>query len=163
MAPHLPAVEEAERLTAIESTATDGLEKVQGARDLLQQLPASRWAIVSSGAQAVATLRLAQTHLPKPAVLICAEDVRHGKPDPEGYLAAAHRLGVAPSACVVIEDAPAGLEAARAAGMRCIAVATTHDAAALELATYTVPTLACLSLGAIRDDKTLEIRLAPAP
>jgi mannitol-1-/sugar-/sorbitol-6-phosphatase len=52
-----------------------------------------------------------------PQVLICADEIRLGKPDPEGYLAAAHRLGVAPADCVVVEDAPAGLDAARAAGM----------------------------------------------
>jgi sugar-phosphatase len=56
-----------------------------------------------------------------------AEDVEHGKPSPEGYLLAAERLDVAPTGCVVIEDAPAGLEAARAAGMRALGLASTHS------------------------------------
>jgi sugar-phosphatase len=62
---------------------------------------------------------------------VCADEVVHGKPHPEGYLTAATRLGVSPAACVVLEDAPAGLAAAHAAGMRAIAVATTHPPAAL--------------------------------
>jgi len=162
VAPHLSAAREAQGLTGIESTATDGVAEVRGARDLLQTLPPSRWAIVTSGARAVATLRLAHTHLPQPSVLICAEDVRRGKPAPDGYRTAANHLGVDPGACIVIEDAPAGLEAARAAGMQSVAVATTHGVAALELATYTVPTLAHLAVGDIHNGTSLEIRLAPA-
>ncbi|MBI3320001.1 MAG: HAD-IA family hydrolase, partial [Candidatus Omnitrophica bacterium] len=62
---------------------------------------------------------------------ICAEDVTQGKPDPQVFLLAAQRLGIAPSRCVVVEDAPVGIQAARAAGMRTVAVTTTHPAAAL--------------------------------
>jgi len=54
------------------------------------------------------------------------KDVSRGKPDPEGFLLAARRLGVEPGQCIVIEDAIAGVEAAKAAGMKCIAVTTTH-------------------------------------
>ncbi len=60
--------------------------------------------------------------------LIAEEDAAKGKPDPEGFLVAAGRLGVEPARCVVIEDAPAGLQAAKAAGMRAIGVTTTHPA-----------------------------------
>ena len=59
---------------------------------------------------------------------VSGDDVRRGKPDPETFLTAADRLGLAPAACVVIEDAPAGVEAALRAGMRVAAVATTHPA-----------------------------------
>jgi sugar-phosphatase len=59
-------------------------------------------------------------------VTITAEDVSRGKPDPQVFLIAARRLRVAPARSVVIEDAPAGIEAARTAGMCSIAVATTH-------------------------------------
>jgi sugar-phosphatase len=59
-------------------------------------------------------------------VLICAEDVLQGKPSPDVYLKAAADLGVPPGDCIVIEDAPAGISAARAAGMRVIALTTTH-------------------------------------
>lgn len=58
--------------------------------------------------------------------LICAEDVRHGKPDPEVYLTAARKLGVTPTRCIVIEDAPSGTQGARAGGMASIGVLTTH-------------------------------------
>jgi len=65
------------------------------------------------------------------SVIVAAEDVRACKPDPEGYLRARERLGVPPEHCVVIEDSLPGLAAARAAGMRCVMVATSHPAAEL--------------------------------
>ncbi len=74
--------------------------------------------------------------------LVAAEDVRRGKPDPEGFLGAAARLGMPPSDCVVVEDAPAGIQAAVAGGMRAIGVATTHPAAALRDAGLIVDSLA---------------------
>ena len=61
------------------------------------------------------------------SVIVAGDDVTVGKPDPEGYRLASAELGVAPSRCVVFEDSPAGLAAARAAGMYCVAVATTHE------------------------------------
>jgi sugar-phosphatase len=66
------------------------------------------------------------------AAVVTAEDVRVGKPDPEPYLVGAKRLGVEPGLCVVIEDAPSGVKSALAAGMRCAAVASTHDPSQLE-------------------------------
>ena len=66
-----------------------------------------------------------------PEVLVTADDITRGKPDPEPYLLAAERLGVAPERCVVVEDAPAGVQAAKAAGMTAIGVATTHAATVL--------------------------------
>jgi mannitol-1-/sugar-/sorbitol-6-phosphatase len=74
-------------------------------------------------------------------VVVTAEDVTVGKPDPQGYLAAAGRLGVPPTACVVFEDAPAGVAAAKAAGMYCLAVATTHPPEDLAAADQVVPDL----------------------
>jgi mannitol-1-/sugar-/sorbitol-6-phosphatase len=72
------------------------------------------------------------------AVVVTAGDVSVGKPDPEGYLAAARGLGVAPESCTVFEDAPAGVAAAKAAGMYCVAVATTHAADQLAAADLVV-------------------------
>ena len=57
--------------------------------------------------------------------VVGAADVSRGKPDPEIFLMAAAKLGVAPANCVVFEDAPAGIEAARRAGMPCVVVTTT--------------------------------------
>lgn len=73
--------------------------------------------------------------------IIAAEDVRRGKPDPEGYLLGAERVGVAPQACVVIEDAPGGVEAAKRAGMKCIGLAAKREADDLRLADLTVMSL----------------------
>jgi sugar-phosphatase len=112
LVPDLSSEAELAALAASESTTTEGVLEVPGARALLRRLPVTNWAIVTSGIRAVATFRLRHTSLPEPAVMVCADDVRRGKPDPEGYLNAARRLGFAPEACVVVEDAPAGLEAA---------------------------------------------------
>ena len=73
--------------------------------------------------------------------LVSAEDVERGKPDPQGYLAAAERLGVAPADCVVIEDAPGGVEAAKRAGMGCIGLASERDPASLAAADLVVTSL----------------------
>jgi sugar-phosphatase len=77
-----------------------------------------------------------------PAVLVTAEDVRHGKPSPEGYLRAAERLGVPPADCVVIEDAPPGIEAALAAGMTAVGLTTTHSPEELAAAHHRIASLA---------------------
>jgi sugar-phosphatase len=74
-------------------------------------------------------------------VIVAAEDVRACKPDPEGYLRAREQLGVLPEQCVVIEDSLPGLAAARAAGMRCVMVATSHPAAELAAADLVWPDL----------------------
>ncbi len=79
------------------------------------------------------------------AVVVTAEDVTAGKPDPEGYRAACHALGAAPADCVVFEDAPAGVAAAQAAGCYCVAVATSHDPADLTAADRVVPDLTRVS------------------
>jgi len=157
VAPHLDAERETTALTEIESTATDGVEPIGSARELLHLLSPSRWAVVTSGGRDVATLRLAHTGLPRPTVLICAEDVRQGKPDPEGYLAAAAQLGFQPGDCVIIEDAPAGLEAARRAGIRSIGIATTFDRSMLQSATHVVPSLASLRVSHTASTITVEM------
>jgi sugar-phosphatase len=71
-------------------------------------------------------MRLQHTALPIPRVLISAEAVQQGKPHPEAYLSAAEQLGVDPRRCVVVEDAPAGIIAGRAAGMIVLALLGTH-------------------------------------
>jgi sugar-phosphatase len=102
------------------------LSPVDGASELLEKLPAGSWAVATSGPRRDATERLRRAGLPAPSVLVCAEDVLRGKPSPDVYLKAAAGLSVPPSECLVIEDAPAGVEAARAAGMKVVALTTTH-------------------------------------
>jgi sugar-phosphatase len=125
-APHLDVEAEAEKLEQAEIEDASGVVRMDGADTLLATLPPESWAVVTSGTHALATARLRQTGLPLPRVLVCAEDVENGKPDPECYLKAAELLEVAPERCSAVEDAPAGVQAARAAGIAVIAVATTH-------------------------------------
>ena len=122
VAPHLDAEREAAELAAGEATDTGGLARIPGALELLQSIPPDAWGIATSGSRATAVTRLNFGGLPVPDVLICAEDVAAGKPDPEAYQFAALMLGVKPERCVVIEDAPAGIEAGRAAGMHVVGV-----------------------------------------
>lgn len=92
---------------------------------LLASLPRGSWAVVTSATRELAEARLRAVGIEAPLV-IAADDITRGKPDPEPYLVAAEKLGADPARCVVFEDAPAGLEAGRRAGMRTVGLATTH-------------------------------------
>ncbi|HKW46164.1 MAG TPA: HAD-IA family hydrolase [Gemmatimonadaceae bacterium] len=146
VAPHLDLAAEVATLVSMEAATTDGLYPVPGTHVMLAALPPNAWAVVTSGARPVATLRLEYVGLPLPQTLISGDDVQRGKPDPEGYLAAAAALGVPPSECVVIEDAPAGLAAAHAAGMRAIGIAGTFPASDLRDATAVVSRFGALTV-----------------
>ena len=137
-APHLDAERELAALVEAEMRDTAGILVFDGAADLLSSIPRGRWAIVTSGTHGVASARLRTAGLPIPDVLITADRVTRGKPDPEGYLAAAEALGFTAARCIVVEDAPVGVEAARRAGMRCIAITGTHGEAELGQATVVV-------------------------
>jgi HAD superfamily hydrolase (TIGR01509 family) len=144
VAPHIDAQAEAARLEREEIEATIGLRPLPGARELIASVPPERFAIVTSGTRAIAEARLRATGLPVPRVLVTAESVEDGKPDPAGYLCAAAQLGVDPAHSLVLEDAPAGVQAGRAAGMTVVAVLTTTDEAALEAAHWRVTDLSAL-------------------
>jgi mannitol-1-/sugar-/sorbitol-6-phosphatase len=126
-----------ERIDALELADRD-VTACRGAAELLAALDGRPWAAVTSGPRRLMTARLAAAGLPVPDVLVTAEDVRHGKPAPDGYLQAARALGVSPADCVVVEDSPAGVEAGKAAGALVAAVTTTHPAAALQAADLVV-------------------------
>lgn len=102
-----------------------------GALQLLEALPPERWAIVTSCTRRLAEVRIAAAELPKPKYLVTSNDVRRGKPDPEPYLKGAEILGVPAEECVVVEDAPAGIRAGKAAGARVVALRTTAREAEL--------------------------------
>ena len=140
-APHLDAEAEAKKLEQAEIEDIAGLRKGDCAVALLAALPSGSWAVVTSGTRALATTRLRRTGLPIPRVLVGAEDVEKGKPDPECYLKGAQLLGATAKRCVVVEDTPAGIQAARSAGMVAIAVTTTHRALELSDADAVVRTL----------------------
>lgn len=140
-APHLDAERELAKLVEAEMRDTSGILVFPGAAALLASIPRGRWAIVTSGTHGVASARLRAAALPIPDVLVTADRVKRGKPDPEGYLAAADALGMAAAGCIVVEDAPAGVEAARRAGMRCVAITSTHEEGELRSATVTAQAL----------------------
>ncbi|MFF4648789.1 HAD-IA family hydrolase [Streptomyces sp. NPDC001380] len=118
------------RIEELEVADTEGTVALPGAVELLESLPAGSWAVVTSATRRLAEVRLKAAGLSAP-VLVTADDVVRGKPDPEPFLLGARMLDADPVSCVVLEDAPAGLAAARAAGMRSIAVTTTHPASDL--------------------------------
>ncbi|ORX94869.1 phosphatase YfbT, partial [Basidiobolus meristosporus CBS 931.73] len=108
------------------SNDSEGVFVLPGIPELLKKLPKHRWAIVTSGVRAMAEARLRQMDLPVPDVFITADTVTHGKPHPEGYLAAASKLGFRPDECIIFEDAPAGIEAGVSAGIRTIGITTSY-------------------------------------
>jgi sugar-phosphatase len=126
-----PAVaeREAELIERAETTDVEGVVALPGAAALLRG--PQRKAIVTSCSDALAAVRLRAAGLPAPDVIVSADSVTRGKPDPQAYLLGAERLGVAPADCVVLEDAPAGIAAGRAAGCYVIALRTTHADAEL--------------------------------
>lgn len=106
-----------------------GIELLPGVRHWLARLHAEGWrqAIASAAPRLnieaiLAALDIASCF----EALVSAEDVQRGKPDPQVFLLAAERVAVPPARCVVVEDAPAGLEAGRRAGARTIGVRTSH-------------------------------------
>jgi sugar-phosphatase len=99
-----------------------GVTAIPGAPALTAALPRNRWAVVTSGRRELATTRLTAAGLPLPGVLVCAEDVPAGKPDPAGYRQAAAALGFPVPACVVLEDSASGVAAGLAAGATVVGV-----------------------------------------
>ncbi len=150
VAPHLDPETEIERLG--DERATDGLEAFDGAKALLNRLPRDRWAIATSGRHRTATARMAHVGLPTPEVFVTADDVERGKPAPEPYQRAADQLGVDPGQCVVLEDAPAGVESARRAGATVLGVATSQPPDALAAATAVVPQLNAVEIHPGREE-----------
>lgn len=124
--PGLDPAAEAEAVLRAEIEDVAGVEPIEGAASFLASLPADRWAIVTSSPRRLALRRLAAAGLPVPAVLVTAEDVVRGKPAPDCFLLAAERLGQRIEGCLVFEDAPAGIEAAEAAGAAVVVVTVTH-------------------------------------
>jgi len=142
LAPHLNAEEETRKIEEREANDRDDVEVMPGAQELLRSLPKGSWCIVTSGTRKVAASRLQAGHLPAPDVMVTGTDVANGKPHPEPYLKGAQLLGVKPRDCMVIEDAPAGIRAAHAGGMKVIALRTTFPEAELKEADAVVETLA---------------------
>jgi beta-phosphoglucomutase family hydrolase len=143
------SAEEAERLSDHKEAlfrrfAAGSVTPLPGAVELVRRTrqEGRRMALVTSTPRANIDFMLGQIGLADAfEAIVAAEDVSRGKPDPEGYLLAARRLDVPPERCLVIEDAPGGIEAGRRAGMRTLAVATTHPREELNAADAIVDSL----------------------
>lgn len=138
-APHLDVVAEAAQVTEYEVAHTAGVRAAPGAARVWGLgIP---FTIVTSAAAALAQARLSTAGLPIPTHLVSADSVARGKPDPEPYLTGAARLGVPPEDCVVVEDAPAGVQSGLAAGMHVVALTTTVGQEELSAAHVVLPSL----------------------
>lgn len=114
--PALDVARETDWIHQAELSDVEGIVPLEGIGAFIQRLGAREWAVVTSATRSLATVRLSAANLPLPEVLITAEDVQRGKPDPEGFVLAAQQLGVRIEQCLVFEDSPAGVAAAKAAG-----------------------------------------------
>jgi sugar-phosphatase len=158
-----PDIDAREGLRAIEDMEVEDVADLQvlpGVKALLAGLPPERWAIVTSSTQRLLLVRLKAAGLPIPERIITADMVERGKPDPEPYRRGAELLRFRPEECVVVEDAPSGVGAGKAAGCRVLAVLGTHSAAELHEADWVVVSLEGLAVTANPDG--LELRFSPA-
>lgn len=153
------SLEEVERLSEakeamVRAVARDAMKPIDGAVELVEALAADGFllAVGSSGPLANVELMLELLGVSRRfAALATGDDVRHGKPHPEVFLKAAGKLGLPPGACAVIEDAPPGVQAARAAGATVIAVTTSRAAAELGEADLIVESLRRLAPPQVRE------------
>jgi mannitol-1-/sugar-/sorbitol-6-phosphatase len=125
----LPGVDPEAEVQAVllaEMEDLGGVEPIEGATAFLASLPPDRWAIVTSSPRKLALRRLEAAGLPPPPVFVTGEEVEHGKPAPDCFLLGAKRLGQKIEDCLVFEDAPAGIEAAEAAGAAVVVVTALH-------------------------------------
>ena len=160
LAPHIDAQAEVVRLEKREADDHEGVSVMAGAADLLESIPKERWCVVTSGTRYLATSRLRLGNLPIPKVLVSADDVSKGKPDPEPYLMGAKLLGMKPSECLVIEDAPAGITAAHAGGMKVIAITSTYPASGLSEADAVIQNLAQIQVKTLNGAAGLTVNVA---
>ncbi len=132
--PHADHAAEDREVERREIADVEGVIPLPGAMEFLKALPLERWAIVTSCTRALAHVRIGAARLPQPQHLVTSSDVKHGKPNPEPYLKGAQILGVPANECIVIEDAPAGIRAGKAAGASVLALRTTASDAELQQA-----------------------------
>jgi mannitol-1-/sugar-/sorbitol-6-phosphatase len=158
VAPHMDPERENAKVEQLEIEDKEGVTALAGAAQLLRNLPPDQFAIVTSATRPLAVARLGYAGLAVPKHMVTADDVVNGKPSPEPYLKGAALLGVAPADCLVFEDTPAGVAAARAAGMRVVALGNTYPANELQAADARVTSLVDVS-AEIRQG-VIEVRLA---
>lgn len=158
LTPHIDVSEEAEKLVRNAAQDADGLRQMEGVASLISSLPNGRWAVATSGSRKTAEFRLKYAGITLPDVMITADDVNRGKPDPEVYIKASRKLGTLPEHCVVFEDSPAGVASGLAAGMRVIAVTTTHALQDLKTADFITHNLSAIDI--VSDKNGLTVKIA---
>ena len=127
-APHLDPVEEDRWIIRYQLEQTGGVRAIDGASEMLAELGDEGWGIVTSCVRDLAFARLDGAGLPRPPMIVPADEISESKPHPEGFLTGAERLGVEPSRCIAFEDSVAGLKAAESAGMVGVGItAVTRD------------------------------------
>ncbi len=148
VAPHLDPIAEAEayRNSVIADNHLERVRSFPGVPTMLKELPQDRWAIVTSAPRAFALKTLHYLGLPMPKVFVSSEDIGVGKPAPYPYLRAAWGLNQSIEHCIVVEDAPAGIQSAKSAGARVIAVQTTNSPGALQEADFLVKEISDLAI-----------------
>ena len=139
--PDLDDEAELRDLEEMEVQDREGVEILDGVRRILQEIPASRWTVVTSATDRLARARLLYGGIPVPDGLVTADKVIKGKPDPEPYLMGAKLLGLKPEECLVIEDAASGAKAGHAAGCKVLATLFSHPLGSLGAADWVVRSL----------------------
>jgi sugar-phosphatase len=160
----LPSADHRAEDQAIEKAEIEDIEDVialPGTTQLLSALPDDRFAVVTSATRALAVVRLRASGFGIPKHLVSSNDIQRGKPDPEPYLRGAQILGASAADCIVIEDAPAGIQSGKAAGSRVLALRTTAPDSALGAAgaDWIVTDCSAISLQRIDGDKDLVLEL----
>jgi sugar-phosphatase len=156
VAPRLDAEAEVRKLESREADDHDSVAVMPGAVELVRSIPEDRWCVVTSGTRHLASARLRLAGIPTPKVMITADDVVNGKPHPGPFLKGAELLGMNPKECLVIEDAPAGIQSAHAGGMKVIGLTSTYEGFALREADAIVEKLARINVR-LDDDRQLVV------
>ena len=173
VAPHLDAEAEAAAIENHEAFDQRGVTVMPGAVELVKSIPVERWGVVTSGSRLLAEHRLPHCGVPMPRVLVTSDDVVNGKPHPEPYLKGAAGLGFEAAECLVIEDAPAGIQSAKAGRMKVVGIASTYAASKLKAADWVIRSFQELSVevgegrlrvtvGPDRAESELRVRVAAA-
>jgi sugar-phosphatase len=160
----LPSADHGAEDQAIERAEIADVEDIialPGTKQLLDALPPDRFAVVTSATHSLAVVRLQAAGFTIPKHLVTASDIQHGKPHPEPYLRGAQSVGAPPAACVVIEDAPAGIQSGKAAGSRVLSLRTTTPDSALQAAgaDWIVTDCSNIYLHPVEEDKDLLLEL----
>lgn len=156
--PDLDLAIELERMEDFDAEDTAGLTVYPGVRELLTALSLTQWSIVTSASERVMRHRLGALNLPVPPKIVTSESVSLGKPNPEPYQLGASQLGLLPADCLVMEDSPSGIRAAKTAGCFVIAVASSHAPEELKEADWIVASLEELELYSVSNSDRIFCR-----